>query len=115
MHSETKKNYIILLVICLVSLSLRIWLLDKRWINPDEGAHLMDAVLIMDGKIPLVDFGSRQPVYAYINSAVLKFLGTNYISGRILPMTFSLLVGIMVFLIGDALYDRKVAILSAFM
>ncbi len=71
--------------------------MDKRWIDPDEGAHLMDAVLVLDGKIPSVDFESRQPVYAYANAAVLKFLGVNYISGRLLPMTCSLLVGFMVF------------------
>lgn len=103
----------ILLFVCLVSVSLRVWLLDKRWINPDEGAHLMDAVLIIDGKIPSVDFDSRQPVYAYANAAALKLLGINYISGRLLPMAFSLLVGVMVFFIGNALYERKVAILSA--
>ena len=49
-----------LLVVCVVSLSIRLWLLDKRWINPDEGPHLMDAVLVLDGKIPRVDFDSRE-------------------------------------------------------
>ncbi len=28
----------------MVSLVLRIWILDKRWINPDEGAHLASVV-----------------------------------------------------------------------
>ena len=111
--SRIHKIYIILLFVCLVSISLRVWLLDKRWINPDEGAHLMDAVLVLDGKIPSVDFHSRQPIYAYANAAVLKLLGINYISGRLLPMTCSLLVGFIIFLMANVLYDRKVAILSA--
>jgi len=54
-----------LLAVFLVSLFIRLWLLDKRWINADEGAHLMDAVLVLDGKIPEVDFHARQPLYVY--------------------------------------------------
>jgi 4-amino-4-deoxy-L-arabinose transferase-like glycosyltransferase len=101
------------LTIGILSLALRLWLLDKRWINPDEGAHLMDAVFVIDGKTPSVDFNSRQPFYAYTNAVFLKIFGINYISGRLLPMVFSLLVGVMVFLIADALFERRVAILSA--
>jgi len=73
----------------------------------------MDAVLILDGGIPSVDFNSRQPIYAYVNAVGLKLLGIDYISGRLLPMTFSLLVGVMVFFIANALFERRVAILSA--
>jgi len=46
------KSYLILLAVCILSLLLRIWFLDKHWINPDEGAHLMDAAMVLDGKIP---------------------------------------------------------------
>ena len=105
--------YLVLLSVFLISLFLRLWILDKRWINPDEGAHLMDAVLILDGGIPSVDFHSRQPVYAYTNAAGLKLLGINYISGRLLPMTFSLLVGVVIFFMADALFGKRVALLSA--
>jgi len=110
---KVRKEYLILLAVCILSLLLRIWLLDNRWINPDEGAHLMDAVLILDGKIPGVDFASRQPIYAFANAAVLKLLGVSYISGRLLPMTCSVLVGFMVFLMALMLFDQKVAILAA--
>jgi len=78
MASERRKinaTIILLLVVLFASLSVRVWLLDKRWINPDEGAHLMDAVLALDGMIPSVDFHSRQPLYVYANAATLKLLG----------------------------------------
>ena len=110
---KVRKEYLILLSVFILSLLIRIWLLDKRWINPDEGAHLMDAVLILDGKVPEVDFVSRQPIYAYVNAIVLKLLGVSYISGRLLPMTFSVLVGFIVFFMALMLFDQKVAILSA--
>jgi 4-amino-4-deoxy-L-arabinose transferase-like glycosyltransferase len=87
--------------------------LDKRWINPDEGAHLMDAVLALDGMVPSIDFGSRQPLYVYANALILKILGINYISGRLLPLICSILVGFLVFLIARMLFDDKVALLSA--
>ena len=73
----------------------------------------MDAVFILDGKIPSVDFDSRQPIYVHTNAAVLKLLGVNYISGRLLPMTCSVLVGFMVFVMAFMLFDKQVAILAA--
>ena len=74
--TEARKGYLILLAVFVLSLSVRIWLLDKRWITPDEGAHLMDAVLALDGKIPEIDFASRQPFYVYANGDLVAKSGT---------------------------------------
>jgi 4-amino-4-deoxy-L-arabinose transferase-like glycosyltransferase len=108
-------EYLVLLVVCVVSLSIRLWLLDKRWINPDEGAHLMDGVLVLDGKIPHVDFKSRELIYVYSIAGFLKLFGTSYVSGRLLSITCSLLVGLVVFLLATELFDRKVGLLSSVM
>ena len=111
---KIKKTHLILLaVIFIISLGIRMTLLEKRWINPDEGAHLMDAVLLMDGKIPVVDFQSRQPFYVYLMAIFLKVFGTSYLSGRLLPLTCSMLVGIMVFFVARALFDENVAVMSS--
>lgn len=109
------KSHVILIVLCLLSLSLRLWLIDERWINVDEGAHLMDAALVLDGWIPLVDFGSRSPLYVYVLAGFLKLFGTNYIAGRLYAVTFSLLTGVIVFLLGKTLFDEQVGLLSACM
>jgi len=109
------KSHVILIVLCLLSLSLRLWLIDKRWVNVDEGAHLMDAALVLDGSIPLVDFGSRAPLYVYVLAGFLKLFGTNYIAGRLYAVTFSLLTGVIVFLLAKALFDEQVGLLSACM
>ena len=69
------RDYVLLFTILFISLLIRLWLLDKRWINPDEGAHLMDAALALDGMIPKVDFGSRQPLYTYALAGFLKLFG----------------------------------------
>ena len=71
----------------------------------DESAHLMDAVLALDGKVPLVDFDSRQPLYVYINALFLKLFGISYTAGRLLPLTCSLLIGIFVYLIANTLFE----------
>jgi Dolichyl-phosphate-mannose-protein mannosyltransferase len=107
------RGCLVLLIVCVLSLSIRLWLLDKRWINPDEGPHLMDAVLVLDGKIPRVDFESRELVYVYSIAGFLKLFGTSFVSGRLLPVTCSLLVGLVVFFLATALFDRKVGLLSA--
>ena len=106
-------NHLILAAFFLLSLMLRLWMLDKRWINPDEGAHLMDAFLTLQGYIPQVDFGARQTVYVLANAAWLKLWGVSYIYGRLLPMTCSLLTGIMVFLIARKLFNQTVALFAA--
>jgi hypothetical protein len=105
----------VLFIVGIASLSIRLWLLNQRWINPDEGPHLMDAVLVLDGKIPQVDFDSRELIYVYSLAGFLKLFGTSYISGRLLPLTCSLLVGLVIFRLAATLFDRKVALLSTVM
>jgi len=109
----SRQHIIMLTIVFLLSFFFRVWLLDQRWINPDEGAHLMDAVLALDGKVPLVDFSSRQPLYVYVNALILKLFGISYTAGRLLPLTCSLLIGLFVYLIAKTLFDGKVAFLSA--
>jgi len=106
------QQYAVMLVIGLISLGIRIWLMNMRWINPDEGAHMMDAVLILDGAIPSVDFASRQPVYAYSIAAVFKLLGVGYVSGRTLTMLLSLLVALPIFFTARVIYNDTVAFLA---
>ena len=99
-------------MVFLVSLVLRLWLLDKRWINPDEGAHLMDAVLVLDGKVPFRDFASRQPIYTYLIATIFNLFGPTLEVGRALMLTCSMLTGIFVFLIARSLFEVKAAVLA---
>jgi 4-amino-4-deoxy-L-arabinose transferase-like glycosyltransferase len=108
-----REGYFLLIAVCLLSLVIRLWLLDKRWVNPDEGAHLMDAVLVLDGKVPEIDFASRQPFYVYTVAAALKLFGTTYTSGRLLSVICSTLIGGVIFLLARSLFDARVGMLSA--
>jgi 4-amino-4-deoxy-L-arabinose transferase-like glycosyltransferase len=113
MVSTKTQTILILLAVFLVSFALRLWIVDKRWINPDEGAHLMDAVLVLDGKIPNIDFDSRQPLYVYTTAVVFKLFGVDYLVGRLVPLTCSMLSGLFVFLITRKLFDENTAVLAA--
>jgi len=97
----------------LLSLIFRILLLDQRWVNPDEGAHLMDAYLLLRGYIPHVDFGARQPFYVLVNAIWIKIFGVNHLAGRLLPMTCSLLTAGLVLLIARKLFNATIAFLAA--
>jgi len=108
-----KRQYIFLLVLSIISFAVRFLILGNHWINPDEGAHLMDAVLALDGKIPIIDYRSRQPLYIYSLAGTLHIFGLHYISGRLLPLFCSFMIGINVFLLGKVLFDKQTAIIGS--
>jgi len=107
------KSSWILAAILLLGLALRILLLSMRWINPDEGAHLLDARLLLEGQVPVVDYGSRQPFYVLMIALFLKIFGVNYTAGRLLPLFSSLGVGWMLFLFGRRWKDDVVGLTAA--
>ena len=96
----------------MVTLLLRIYLIDQKWLNPDEGAQMMDAALALDGYIPLVDYMSRQPVYVYVVAGFLKVFGTTYAAGRLYGVTFSICSGLLLYLLARSLFDRGTAMLA---
>lgn len=98
------------LVIALVLgwLALQGWLVGTHWINADEGAHLMDAQLAMQGLIPEVDFHARQPLYVYAYVPFLALFGGGFVAGRLMPVLATALTAWMLFLIGRRLWSRAV-------
>ena len=103
---------IALAMILLASLALRLALLPHRWINPDEGAHLMDGRLLLDGLVPLVDFDSRQVLYVYILAGWLKLTGFHLQTARLLPLGAGLVVGLLVFSIARRLFGNRPALFA---
>ena len=65
----------LVVVICAILLvAARVLLLQQRWISPDEGSYLMDARLILDGKITIADYPARQPIFLYVLALMLARL-----------------------------------------
>lgn len=95
-----------------LTLSLRLFILPDRWINPDEGAHLMDAMLVLHGYVPDVDFVARQPLYVYVMAGLFKLTGVSLEAGRLFPLACSLLVGWPLYLLARDLFGRGQALLA---
>lgn len=102
-----------LAAIIAAGLLIRIWLAPHRWVNPDEGAHLMDGRLALDGLIPFVDYDSRQVLYSYILAALLGVSGKTYVSVRMCVAAVDVGVGLVVYAIGRRLWDGRVGIIAA--
>ncbi|MBN1541610.1 glycosyltransferase family 39 protein [candidate division KSB1 bacterium] len=96
-----------------VALAIRLILIALRWINPDEGAHLMDARLFLDGYLPIIDFGSRQPFYVAILALFLQTLGSSLFVGRLVPVLSSLGTGVLIYAITRQLSNRVFSMLAA--
>ena len=86
-----------------LGLVLRGALLPVRWINPDEGPHLMDARLLLEGQVPVADYGSRQPFYVLTLASSLKVFGAHLLSGRLVPFLCNLLTALLIFWFGTRL------------
>ncbi len=79
-------------LILALSLAFRLWLVPHRWIGPDEGAHLMDGRLVLDGFLPGIDFIARQPFYSYILSGLLAVIGPHYTGIRFAAVLVSITI-----------------------
>ncbi len=86
--------------------------LNYNWINPDEGAHLADGKLLLQGKIPLVDYTSRQPFYVILVALFMKIFGISLFGGRVFPLLSSIGIGVLLYQISKNLFNREVALTS---
>lgn len=104
---------LLLSILILVALAVRVSFLNGRWINPDEGAHLMDGLLVLEGFVPVADYASRQVFYTYMLAGVMRVVGVSYEAARFYPVVATVSIGVLVYLIARRLFDRRVSLLSA--
>ena len=100
-------------MILLAGLAVRLFLLPYRWINPDEGAHLLDARLLLQGLIPVADFGSRQPLYVAILALFVKIGGAHLWVGRLMPALASAATSLVLFFLGKKLFSLRAGLIAA--
>ncbi|MGD8496016.1 MAG: glycosyltransferase family 39 protein [Gemmatimonadales bacterium] len=111
--SLLEDHRVLLGLVLFAGLAVRLWFADGRWLNPDEGAHLMDALLVLKGHVPIADYEARQPFYVYFLAAFLRLFGTSITAARIYPIVTSVAVGGLTYLIGARLLDRRIGLLAA--
>lgn len=101
---------ILLIIVSLGYLLMGLWLRQIRWINPDEGAHIADAILLLDGKVPVVDFPSRQPLYTLFLAMDLAVLGPSLAAARVAPLIATILTGVGVYFFTRLRFERSYAL-----
>jgi len=109
---ESSPQTAVLLMLA-IGLIVRLLLLPIRWINPDEGAHLMDAQLLLNGFMPIADYGARQPLYVFVLAIFLKAFGASLQIGRLVPLLASVGTGWMLFVIGRRIAGATVGLVAA--
>jgi hypothetical protein len=102
-----------MMVLLAGALAMRLLLLPFRWINPDEGAHLLDASLFLEGYLPIADYGSRQPLYVLLLSVPIKLFGHHVLTSRLVPILASVGSGWIIFLLGKRFFQEKIGLLAA--
>ena len=113
LHSIEERPRLVLLLILLTGLALRLALLPVRWINPDEGTHLMDARLLVQGLVPLVDYGSKQPFYIALLALAIKVFGAHLWVGRLLVLLCQVATAWVLYAIAAHFISRGVGRLVA--
>jgi len=113
MLKSDKKYTFYMWTLLAAALVLRLALWKLRWINPDEGAHLLDAGLLLQRMIPVADFGSRQPFYVLVISGFLKLFGSSLAVGRLMPIAANLGTCWMLYLIAKRLYSQAYGLIAA--
>ena len=69
-----------------------------RLVDADEGAYLMAAKLVMQGKLLYHDFSYPQmPLLPYLYAAWMKIFGTSWYAARLLSAFFSVALGLAVY------------------
>ncbi len=111
---EEARPILLLGVVLLSALLFRAACLPFRWIGPDEGSYLMDARLVLDGKVPIVDFAARQPLFLWLLAALFKFTGPSLLAARALLLLCNLGTGVLVYALGRRIVrDPQVAVAGA--
>lgn len=96
-----------------IAIVIRMLLISVRWINPDEGPHMMGARFLLEGRIPIAEYGSRQPLYLLVIAAFFKLFGVSLHVGRIMAVLANTATGLMLYFLGRKLFDVKTGLVAA--
>ena len=107
------RHVLVLAGILAIALATRLWLVPQRWVFADEGPHLMDSKLVVDGLVPMVDFGSRQVLYTFAHAGIVRLFGPDFVAVRSVIALVSVAGALLVFLLAQRLFDRQVGVVAA--
>ena len=112
-RAAARRTHVQFTILVVAGLAVRVALVHFRWINPDEGAHLMDGRLVQHGLLPAVDFNARQPFYVYVLAFWLQLTGGGFEAVRVLMALLDTGVGALTYAIGLRIMPPRAALLAA--
>lgn len=81
--------------------------------NLDEGNWIYDPWMISLGRIPFLDFNSREPFFFYFMAPFIKLFGTKLIYNRLVSVVISTLNIWVIYLLGKKIYSKKLGLIAA--
>ena len=107
-------NYKYLLPIVLVGFLLRIIYVSNLDFYYDEASHAMgQKALIEKGTSPWDTVNWQPPLYSYTASILTRILGLSEFSFRLTSVIFGTLTIVLVYYLGNLLYNKKIGLLAA--
>lgn len=102
----------LLAAVLLLAALLRFGVSSFRWVGPDEGSYLLDARLILQGKVPIIDFAARQPLFLWLLAALFKVFGASLVVARLFLGVCSVLSGLLLYGLGKKVVGAEVALVG---
>ena len=90
----------------------RLYYLNRITVRGDEIAYFYDSYLITKGKVPLVDYHARTPIYLYFVSIFIRVFGNSIEAARISSLIASTLTIPFLFILVRKLFNPEVALIS---
>ncbi len=102
-----------LFAVLAVTLGLRLAVWPHHLVGPDEGAHLMDGRLTVQGLIPFIDFPARRALFTYMLAGLIRLVGPDYTLIRLCIVLLSPVTAAIIFALGRRLFDTRAALIAA--
>lgn len=92
----------------------RILLLPFVKVSADTSLYTYDALLVLEGWTPIVDYPTRSPLFSYLYAVPLTLGGSGLVTARITMLVASAIIGVAVFQLARILHSRRAAIAATF-
>jgi len=114
-NTETRQfAYLLSLVfVILLGFAARYYYAHVSGINLDEGIHLYDAKMLVDGFMPFRDYLTREFYYISTLAGMVKIFGAELSTSRLLSVATSSVCALIIFILGSKIFTKKTGLIAA--
>src|SRR3989339_582247 len=113
-NTETRQfAYLLSLVfVILLGFAARYYYAHVSGINLDEGIHLYDAKMLVDGFMPFRDYLTREFYYISTLAGMVKIFGAELSTSRLLSVATSSVCALIIFILGSKIFTKKTGLIA---